>query len=363
MDSACPSDVCEIKKLCGELHKLGYGKKPDWMAVVLFVRNLVTAMSSFTASEKEAVQAFIVKELSQRDPSTEHFFKIINYIDAFIVNNSTTSELRNQLEQQQDYFNSMVQSVSDFLLESLAFEQERGVLLGRFERETLEALNSSENIGSLAPKLRVLVKDMLRHYRDKAIAWEHKAEKLQTTVNVDHLLAPLHNRRSFDDHIHKAVKRCRNDSSPLSVLMIDVDNFKTAINDVYGHHVGDDILRTLAKIIHSHASKCNWFAARYGGDELVMVCEAPLEDALLHADAIRLAVQNYEFRPRIGDKFLDGPLRFTVSIGVAGYQADWTAQEFVDAADRAMYQVKESGKNNVGCFSLLEDTSREEGMA
>ena len=70
--------------------------------------------------------------------------------------------------------------------------------------------------------------------------------------------------------------------------MMDIDNFKE-INDEFGHHIGDDVLRALAKIVHSHAAMYGWYAARYGGDELVIVCKSSAEEVMLHADAIRIA--------------------------------------------------------------------------
>jgi diguanylate cyclase (GGDEF)-like protein len=135
--------------------------------------------------------------------------------------------------------------------------------------------------------------------------------------------------------------------------MIDVDDFKKTINDVHGHQVGDDVLRTLAKILYTHSTNNNSFAARYGGDEFVLVCNLTGDDARFHADAIRYAVQSYEFKPRVGDKLSNDIIRFTVSIGVAEYHGNWTAEEFLNAADKAMYQVKERGKNSVSQFCIM----------
>lgn len=135
--------------------------------------------------------------------------------------------------------------------------------------------------------------------------------------------------------------------------MIDVDDFKKTINDVYGHQVGDDVLRTLAKILTAHASKNNFFAARYGGDELVLVCNLTGDEAEHHADAIRYAVQNYEFRTRVGDKISDDIIRFTISVGVAEHHESWTNEELLNAADQAMFRVKNRGKNNVSRFCIM----------
>ena len=79
----------------------------------------------------------------------------------------------------------------------------------------------------------------------------------------------------------------------------------------------------------------------------MMVCDIPVEKALFHADAIRMAVQQYEFRPTIGKELVDSSIKFTISIGVAEYEEGMSQEEFLNAADRAMYKVKGTGKNNV----------------
>ena len=202
----------------------------------------------------------------------------------------------------------------------------------------------------MIPKLRQMIADMLAHYREEAQTWESRAHQLEKVLQADPLLAPLHNRRSLEDHLRAAIARAEASGEPLAAMMIDVDNFKSAINDAFGHVVGDDVLRALAKIIDAHAARHGWFAARFGGDELVLVCDIGGDQAQFHADAIRLAVQNYEFRPRIDGRLTDAPVRFTVSIGVAAFASGMSAADLLGAADAAMYQVKNSGRNNVAQY-------------
>jgi len=169
------------------------------------------------------------------------------------------------------------------------------------------------------------------------------------------MLNTLHNRRALDNYLTKAIEQSKTDKTPLSLLMIDIDDFKKTVNDVYGHAVGDDVLRTLAKILTGIASKNDFFAARYGGDELVLVCPVSGDEAEHHADAIRFAVQNYEFRSRVGGKLSNSLIRFTVSIGVAEYHGDWTAEELLNSADQAMYHGKNRGKNNVSRYCVIHE--------
>jgi len=347
MLSDCPSECCEIRHVCAELHKLGCGKNASWLGVVLFVRNLVKLFSLFTEQQKRDIQKHIFDELSQRDASADHLHKVIGQVETFLAHNTLNDDLERQLESQRQGANELARAVSAFVEESLASEEGRSRLLARFGRETMATLDSGENLDRMIPRLRVLITDMLAHYRDEAHIWEEKARELERMVNVDPLLAPLHNRRSLDEYLEKSVAKATAEGTSLTVFMIDVDNFKSTINDVHGHQVGDDVLRTLAKIIGAYATRHDWFAARYGGDELVLVCELDADKAQLYAEAIRLAVQQYEFKPRIGGRLVDTVIRFTVSIGVAEYQPGMSWQDLLGAADDAMYQVKGTGKNNV----------------
>ncbi len=340
-------NACGIRNLCGDLHKIGCGEDPAWLALLLFVRDLVRRFSMFNDMQKKAMQRYVFGELARRDPSDGHLRRIIEDLEGFLVENARTAALEEALVAEKAATHSLAQSVSDFLRESLASERERDKLLHRFGRDAVGTLEDGSEPAAMAGRLRGLVTDMLTHYREEALAWEHKANQLEQTVLVDPLLAPLRNRRALDIHLDRALAAAAAGEARLTVLMIDVDNFKTRINDVHGHAVGDDVLRALATIIDRHASKNGWFAARYGGDELVLACDLDGETAAFHADAIRLAVQRYEFRPRLDGKLSEQPIRFTISIGIASYRPGMTAADLVAAADKAMYRVKGAGRNNV----------------
>lgn len=346
----CQETPCGIRKLCSELHKLGCGDDPSWLALLLFVRNLVRPLTIFDDVRKKKLQEYVFTQLARRDASQEHLCEVLDGLELFLTDHLPMAAVRDQLAAEQAASKSLARSLTDFLKETLSSEQERTSLVGRFGRETMDTLAGGEEPEVMIPRLRQLVTTMLAHYREEAQAWERKAQQLEKVIQVDPLLAPLHNRRSLEDHLGGVIVRAEASGEPLSAMMIDVDNFKSSINDAYGHVVGDDVLRTLAKIIDAHATRHGWFAARFGGDELVLVCSIDGNQAQFHADAIRLAVQNYEFRPRVDGKLADAPVRFTVSIGVAEYTPGMTAVDLIGAADMAMYQVKNSGRNNVAQF-------------
>lgn len=343
----CKSDTCEIRQVCGELQKLGCSGDGTWLALVLFVRNLVRLLTIYDDLPKKTFQNSVVASLSQRNVSSRQLQHLIEQLETFLAHNRLTDELQRQLERQNDSANDLARSVEDFLQEARDSERNRGRLLTHFGQEANAALERCDDVADMVRTVRLLVTDMLRHYRDQALAWEQRARELERLVNVDPLLTPLRNRRALDAYLQRAVSEAEAHGTPLSVLMIDVDNFKTGINDVYGHQVGDDVLRSLAKIIGDYAQDHDWLAARYGGDELVLVGPMDADQAQFYAEAIRLAVQAYEFKPRISGRLQGEPIHFTVSIGVAEFQPGLSWSALLEAADDAMYQVKETGKNNV----------------
>lgn len=340
-----------MKSISVDMQRLGFGDNPSWYALVLFVRNLIGKFSIFSDEHKLAIQKYVFEELRKGDPSSGHLDDIIINLEKKLCQTTDMEELRQQFDLYKKLANTLEISVDKFIGDLLTSEEVRGDIVGKFGKNAVEVLEAKDDPSEIFKNVKMLVEEMLLHYKEEAQSWEKKARLLEKTVKIDPLLAPLHNRSALDNHLDELIKKQDLTGANLSVLMIDVDNFKT-INDKFSHMVGDDVLRALAKIANSQALKHDWFVARYGGDEIVMVCDIPVETALFHADAIRMAVQKYEFRPRIGDKLADDPIKFTISIGVAGYEDGMSQDEFLNAADRAMYKVKGSGRNNVASLGL-----------
>jgi len=156
-------------------------------------------------------------------------------------------------------------------------------------------------------------------------------------------LTQLGNRRYFEERAKAALARVRRRTRPLSLLMIDIDNFK-AINDHHGHPAGDDVLRALADRL-SASMRAGDVCGRLGGEEFAVVL--PDEDrdgAAASAERLRAAVETLgveaeSARERIG---------FTVSIGVSTLPQDgYTLDELLRQADERLYRAKEAGRNKV----------------
>lgn len=158
-------------------------------------------------------------------------------------------------------------------------------------------------------------------------------------------LTNIPNRRRFEDALTEEARRAARSGTPLSVLLVDIDDFKQ-INDRFGHPVGDDCLRMTARVIESGIKRPGDLAARLGGDEFALILPGnDTEGAMELAQSLRLAIaasRSHAFN-------VDAPV--TVSIGIAcvvvgeGGRAEPAA--LIAAADRALYAAKRAGRNRV----------------
>lgn len=154
-------------------------------------------------------------------------------------------------------------------------------------------------------------------------------------------LTGLYNRSQLFPTLEEEVQRTRRSERGFCLLMIDLDGLK-AVNDSYGHHRGDEVLRELGNVFR-HSIRLVDTAYRYGGDEfLVLLPETDFAGAFVVAEKIRLGAEE------IGLAAGGGELLTSVSIGLVSCPEDGTsAEELMIAADRAMYQAKSLGKNQV----------------
>ena len=130
---------------------------------------------------------------------------------------------------------------------------------------------------------------------------------------------------------------------PLSVLLIDIDHFKQ-FNDNFGHGVGDQVLRLVAKALRDRVRDVD-LPARYGGEELIAVLPgADLAICTAAAERIRRSIAQCQITRRSTGEILPG---ITVSIGVGQFQFGEAMADLIDRCDRALYLAKKSGRNRV----------------
>ena len=163
------------------------------------------------------------------------------------------------------------------------------------------------------------------------------------TESLTDPLTTLANRKSFDLQLGRVMAEAKQKKEPLSLLMTDVDNFKT-FNDKYGHLTGDQVLRLVAISVKQNV-KAGDIAARYGGEEfMVALPSTPLQHAITIADQIRNAVMTKELMKRSSGERLG---RVTISIGVAALRPNDTPQSLLERADACLYAAKRNGRNCV----------------
>jgi diguanylate cyclase (GGDEF)-like protein len=166
-------------------------------------------------------------------------------------------------------------------------------------------------------------------------------QHLEYQTQVDSLTG-LFNRRAFENKIGEEFERSKRYHSPLSLLILDIDNFKL-INDTYGHHGGDAALVKISETFREKTRQSD-FPARYGGEEFVLVLpETDQESALQAATKIHEAIRSSAFGTTAR------PFRLTVSIGVSStsikFYSAW--DELLRDADQALYIAKNSGKDRI----------------
>lgn len=161
--------------------------------------------------------------------------------------------------------------------------------------------------------------------------------------NTEDPLTGLYNRRYFQQHLDRELRRTARRELPLALLMIDVDHFKP-VNDTHGHLAGDQILQQLANLMQQHAKRAADIVCRYGGEEFAIILpETNLEDAEAFAKQLLEKVRETEFETDAG------LLKITLSIGVisTSVRSFDNVDELFKAADEALYAAKHEGRDRI----------------
>jgi len=231
----------------------------------------------------------------------------------------------------------------------------------------------------------VSMRDLIHHYQNKLETAFNEArqeiddlkklvsvadgEKIETLIqevqrykelSLTDYLTGLFNKRYFQTRFIEEVTRARRSSYDLSLIFCDIDYFKR-INDRFGHHIGDEVLRTTAQILRGGIDEIDIISrlrksdiiARYGGEEFVIILpETGKRGAAIAAERLRQEIEKYTFT-------LDGEeVHITMSFGVAELSpADRDHTEIIKNADYAMYKAKNSGRNRVEVYPSDEDQS------
>ena len=235
---------------------------------------------------------------------------------------------------------------------------------------TLALLSAILLSQSVLNSMQILIKGLERLSEgelDKRIEWSNDdefgrlarainqmAEKLaqsqQALIEIATLdgLTGIYNRREFNRFLTIEVEKSRRDSSPVSMVMVDIDHFKS-INDTYGHQAGDDALRWVSAILRQEIRPGD-IASRYGGEEFALILpNTQAEEAAVVAERIRARMEREEVPIQNHP-----PISVTASLGCATFPYIGDSEELLmNAADKALYRAKETGRNRV-CHAQMD---------
>lgn len=167
-------------------------------------------------------------------------------------------------------------------------------------------------------------------------------------------LTGLFNRRHFQRCLDIAMEEAEKDRRPLSVVMADIDHFKS-VNDTWGHQTGDQVIQFFARLVASN-TKGKDIIARYGGEEFVMLLpDTAAAEAAKVAEAIRAMLEQRVLRKRLTNELLG---RITVSLGVAEADPGEDRDSLIEAADSALYEAKRLGRNRVAIAPPRRELAR-----
>jgi two-component system cell cycle response regulator len=216
-------------------------------------------------------------------------------------------------------------------------EGDRRKLTQALEMGVNDYLNRPVDKNELVARVRTQLRK--KRYADRL---RHNVQ-LSLEMAITDQLTGLHNRRYMSRHLDGLVATARKNGKPVSFLIMDIDFFK-AVNDTYGHDIGDEVLKEFAARIAANVRGID-LACRYGGEEFVVVMpDTQVDFAFTIAERLRHSIETTPFPISRAPH----ELNLTISIGIAGSEGeDDTAQALLHRADQALYRAKRTGRNRV----------------
>jgi diguanylate cyclase len=240
-----------------------------------------------------------------------------------------------------DEFTKSLDHFSGKLSDSDSLDQVREAVT-KVVSETRVMANQNERLQAQLAQTTQQLSEM-RYNLDQA----HKESQIDPLTEVG-------NRKFFDREIAHALLESRDNASPLTLLMADIDHFKK-FNDTHGHLIGDQVLRLVARTLVENL-KGRDIIARYGGEEFVILLpNTRVADAEKVANQLRGSLGTKQIRRRSTNETLGV---VTISIGAAEYCIGEDRDSFIARADGALYKAKQTGRNKIVCEVLTNDQIR-----
>ena len=256
--------------------------------------------------------------------------------------------------------------VHDAMTQIMAILEDAGRSTADFGDKLAEAGGKLEGGPTSIDQLRAIISEILAETRQM----EERNRKLETRLSdsskeiaelrqnletvrreaMTDALTGIANRKYFDLRLREAARRATERTEPLALLMIDIDYFKN-FNDTYGHQLGDQVLRLVARCLVD-CTKGQDTPARYGGEEFgIVLPETELRNANILAEQVRETVSSKKIYKRSTNQDLG---IITISVGVAAFKSGEPLSSFIQRADEALYEAKRKGRNKVIDETQLE---------
>ncbi|MEC5206578.1 diguanylate cyclase [Vogesella perlucida] len=288
--------------------------------------------------------------LSQPNISIQHIYQLESSLKEVIHKQGS---LRHSL----DEATSSLRALLDTFIDKLSLMTDH---TGDFHQRISghsERIKQSQNAGELTSILQDLLADTasmqsnLKQSHSELVAARQDVQSAQTRISElekaleaasakvkEDQLTGAFNRRGLEEHFDREIHRAERSGQPLSVALIDVDNFKQ-LNDRYGHLTGDDVLKYLVDMMH-HSLRTSDIVGRFGGEEFVVILpDTPVNEAVELVQRLQRELTKNFFLAN-QDKLV-----VTFSAGVALWHRGERDCDVIERADRAMYQAKLAGKN------------------
>jgi len=318
------------------LIKAGVPAKSKWGALILFMRSL-SEYDYLSTDQKQRLQDLVMRIVRERDYSEARFKEFVRSKEQILF-----QPWNKKLE---EAFRETVTFIEHMRSQNIRRTKE----VRDLRETTITTVTDQNALEAMVLEIRAAFEKVLTHM-------EQDTRDLVEMSYTDSL-TKLNNRRAFDRYLQANLAEHLVTGKPLSLLLLDIDHFKN-FNDSFGHRIGDQALVTVAGKLMGYANKYgtsphrSFFPARFGGEEFVAVLPGvPLEGALEDGENLRSVIEEYNFiiRDHNGQVMQKG-IKISVSVGVAELRHDWgetAGERLLDAADKAMYRAKATGRNRV----------------
>lgn len=346
-------EQCEFscgEPFCKTLDKAGVPADAKWRTLIIYMRGL-EHFDFLTQKQKGDIQNLVIRTLQHKDYSQKAYEEILAEKEKIIMEPCQV-KLQSALEE-------TAQMVNEF--KTMLGAHQGGV--ERLESKTVGTIESGGDPQKMVDEIRSSFQDVIQ-------TMKRDSENL-AQLSLTDALTGLNNRRALDSYLEKSILGWKDDKQPLAAMMLDIDNFKN-FNDTHGHRIGDQALTAVAKIIKRigehllEKEAMEYFPARYGGEEFSVIIPGHTINRVAEVgEDIRRQVERYNFVIRGADgEILKRGIHISISIGVAEMSPSWRgayADNLIDAADKALYAAKKSGRNRVCLYSLSQ--KGEEGIS